>query len=298
LVTGHGQFRARLTQVTLSHLRLSAGDEHLSRIAFVAVPADMLLVSFAIDDRPAPIWSGMGMRVGELITLGAGQRVHTRTGGPCRWDIVQLPGEELTQYGRALSGAVFDVPSAARWRPPRGALRQLRHFHQAAVRRAEARAGVFADTEAAHGLEQQVIHALVECLSAGRVEEETEATWRHREILARFEDLLETEPLPGIAEISAGLSVSHRMLRECCNKHLGMGPRRYRYLRGMQLVHRALRSGNQDTSSVAEVARRYGLRDLSRFAANYRALYGELPSATLRQGSMAVTLGRPNVKVL
>jgi AraC-like DNA-binding protein len=156
---------------------------------------------------------------------------------------------------------------------------------------------VFADTEAAHGLEQQMIHALVECLSAGRVEEEMEAASRHRAILARFEDLLEAEPLPGIAEISAALGVSHRMLRECCNKHLGMRPRRYRYLRGMQRVHRALRSGNSDTSSVAEVARRYGLRDLSRFAANYRASYGELPSATLRRGSMAVSLGRANMKV-
>jgi AraC-like DNA-binding protein len=298
LVTGHGQFRSRLTQVALRHLCLSAGEEHLSRITFVAVPADMLLVLLAIDDRPAPIWGGMEMRAGELITLGADQRVHTRTGGLCRWGAIRLPGEVLTQYGRALTGAGFVIPSAARWRPPRAALRQLRHFHQAAVRRVEARSGVFADTEAAHGLEQQVIHALVECLSAGRVEEEMEAASRYRAILARLEDLLEAEPLPGIAEISAALGISHRMLRECCNKHLGMGPRCYCYLRGMQRVHRALQSGNPDTSSVAEVARRYGLHDLSRFAANYRALYGELPSATLRRGSMAVTLGRANMKVL
>ena len=36
LVTGSGQFRARLTQVTLQHLYLSAADEQLSRIAFIA----------------------------------------------------------------------------------------------------------------------------------------------------------------------------------------------------------------------------------------------------------------------
>jgi hypothetical protein len=39
LVTARGQFRARLMQVTLHSLRLSAGDEHLPRIAFVAAPA-------------------------------------------------------------------------------------------------------------------------------------------------------------------------------------------------------------------------------------------------------------------
>ena len=284
VVTRHGQFRARLTQVTLRDLCLSAGEEHLSRIAFVTVPADMLLVSLAIDRRAAPIWGGTEVRAGELIALGAGQRVHTRTDGPCRWGAIRLRANDLTQYGRALSGAGFVVPSAARWRPPRAALRQLRHFHQAAVRRVEARSEVFADTEAAHGLEQQLIHALVECLAAGLVEEETEAVRWRRSILARFEGLLEAEPLPGLAEISAALNVSRRMLRECCREHLGMDSRRYCHLRGMQLVHRALRSGNPGASSIAEVASRYGLRDLSRLAANYRVLYGELPSTTLRQG--------------
>jgi hypothetical protein len=40
-----GQFRARLTQVKLHRLRLTAAEEQLSRIAFVAVPADLILVS-------------------------------------------------------------------------------------------------------------------------------------------------------------------------------------------------------------------------------------------------------------
>jgi hypothetical protein len=85
LVTGRGQFRARLTQVTLHHLRLSAGDEHLSRIAFVAVPADMLLLSLPIGNRSTPIWGGIEIQAGEMVTFGPGQRVHARTDGPCRW---------------------------------------------------------------------------------------------------------------------------------------------------------------------------------------------------------------------
>jgi AraC-like DNA-binding protein len=121
-------------------------------------------------------------------------------------------------------------------------LRQLRHFHQAAVRKVEARSEVVADSVAAHGLEQQVIEALVECLSTRLVEEETGATSRHRSILARLEDLLEPEPLPGITEICTALGVSGRTLRECCKRHLGMGPSHYLRLRRMQRVHRALRS--------------------------------------------------------
>ena len=301
LVTGHGRFRARLTQVTLHGLRLSAGDEYLPRIASIAIPADTVLVSLPIGSGPWPVWGGMEMQAREIITLGPRQRVYARTRGPCRWGVIRIPGEDLVQYARALSGAEFVVPPAARWRPPRAALRQLRSFHGAAVRRVEARSAVLADSEAAHGLEQQMIEALVECLATGPVEEETGTTARHRAILARFEDLLRSQPLLGIAEICGALGASERTLRDCCNKHLGMAPSHYRRLRAMELVHRALQSGSPDASSVTEVERRYGFRDLGRFAANYRALFGELPSVTLRRGShrgvTALTLGRPHVKV-
>ena len=283
LVTGPGKFRTRLTQVTLHHLRLLAGEERLSRIVFAAVPVDTLFVSWPVDDRPGPIWDGVGLRVGEMITLGPGQRIHSRTDGLCHWAAIRLSAEELAQYARALTGAAFVVPPVARWQPPRGALRQLRYFHQAAVRTAKAPSGVLADKETAHGLEQQMIHVLVQSLSKGPIDAETEATCRRRGTVARFEDLLEAEPIPRITEIGPSLGISPRMLRDFCKKNLGMGPSRYRRLRGMQRARRALRHENPEVASVSAVARRYGFRDLVRFATNYRALYGESPSATLRR---------------
>ena len=127
-----------------------------------------------------------------------------------------------------------------------------------------------------------MIHALVDSLSAEPVYQETAAACRRRGILARFEDLLEAEPLLKISEIGAALHTSRRMLRECSKKHLGMSPSRYLRLRAMQRVRRALRCEHPDTATVSEIARRYGFHNLGRFAANYRALYGEMPSATLR----------------
>jgi AraC-like DNA-binding protein len=298
LITGRGQFRARLTQVTLHRLRLTSVEEELARIAFVAVPAGAALVSLANSARPSPVWGGIEMRAGEMIILGPGQRVHANTDGPCRWAAIQMPAQDLVQYGRALTGAGFAVPPAARWRPAPKAGRNLRNLCGAAIRMAEARSRALIDIEAAHGLEQQLIHALIECLSAGSADEETPAARRHRGILARFEDLLQAEPVPQMTEIYAALGVSERTLRECCKKHLGMGPSRYRRLRRMQQVHRALRSSDPRAASVLEVATRYGIRDLGRFATGYRALYGELPSGTLRRrdGMAALTLGRPRMK--
>ena len=300
LVTGHGQFRARLTQVELDRLRLAAVEEAQSRIAFVTVPSDMVLVSFPIGEGPSPVWGGIEIRTGEMITLGGGQRLHARTLGASHWGAIEAPDQQLADYGRALSGAGFVVPPAARWRPPATAARQLRHLHRAAIRMAEARAGALTDPQAAHGLEQQLIHALIECLSARHAVEEPRYAHRHRDILARFEDLLAAEPFLRMAEICTVLGVSSRSLRECCKEQLGIGPTGYRRLCRMQQVHRALRSGDADTASVSGLAGRYGFRDPSRLAANYRTVYGELPSATLRRASRPamteLAVGRPRIK--
>ena len=163
---------------------------------------------------------------------------------------------------------------------------------------AEARSGALTDVEAAHGLEQQLIHALIECLSGGSADEETPTARRHRGILAQFEDLFQAGPFPKMDEIYAALSVSERTLRECCKNHLGMGPSRYRRLRRTQQVRRALLSTDPRTVTVFEVASLVGVRDLCRFAASCRALYGEYPSATLRRrlGAVELTLGRSRMK--
>jgi AraC-like DNA-binding protein len=147
---------------------------------------------------------------------------------------------------------------------------------------AEARSRALADAEAVHGLEQQLIHALIECLSGGPNGMETLAVARHREILARVEDLLRAERCWRVTQICAALGVSERTLRICFEEQLGIGPTEYIRRRRMQRVHRALLNGNPDAVSISAVARRYGFRSLGRFAANYRALFGELPSATLR----------------
>ncbi|MGA7264023.1 MAG: helix-turn-helix transcriptional regulator [Stellaceae bacterium] len=286
LITGRGQFRARLTQVKLHRLCLSAAEEQLSRIAFVAVPADLILVSLPIDGRPAPIWGGVGMPAGEIMTLGPGQRIHARTDGPSHSGSIWLPVQDLVRYGRALIGAAFAVPSAARsWRSRSAAGRELCQLHGAGTRMAESRPETLIGAEAAHGLEQQLIHALVECLSTGPAYETAPATLRHQDIVVRFEGLLQAQPERDlrIGEICAALGVSERTLRSVCAEHLGVSPTSYLRLRRMSLVYRALWRGDPDAASVSEVARRYGFRNLGRFAASYRALFGELPSATLRR---------------
>jgi AraC-like DNA-binding protein len=303
LVTGRGQFRARLTQVSLHSLRLSATDEQLPRIAVVAVPADMILVSLPRGAGSAIILGGIRIGAGEIMTLGAGQRLHARTDVPSRWGSIWLPAAQLVRYGSALTGAAFAVPSApGSWRPRPATSRHLRHLHSTAIRLVESGSNTLVDGEAAHGLEQQLIETLVECLSTGSAIETSPATHERRDVALRFEALLQTQPERSfrMAEIFSALGVSAQNLRLSCEEQLGMGPVEYLRRRRMQLAYCALRHRSPDMASVSAIARHYGFRALGRFAASFRALYGELPSATLRRGPEGVTplaLRRSNVTV-
>ncbi len=142
-VTGRGRFRARLTRVALERLRLSTAEEDLSRIAFIAVPSDIVLMSFPIGTGAGLVYGGIGMRAGEIMTLGPGQHVHARTDGPCRWGAIWLPVKELVQYGSALTGVPFVVPPFMQcWRPPQAAGKDLHRLHATATRMSRpARAG-------------------------------------------------------------------------------------------------------------------------------------------------------------
>jgi AraC-like DNA-binding protein len=288
LIAGQGQFRARLTQLTLHRFRLMAAEEQMARIAFIAVPADMVLILFPIRRGMALVCGGIAMRPGEIIAVGAGQRMHMRTDGLCRWGAIWLPVAELALYGSALTGVPFAVPTGIDcWLPPPADIRHLHQLHAAAIRMAEGRPRALLDADAAHGLEQQLIHALIESLLAAAATNGTSSARRHQEIMADFEGLIQihSDGNPRMSEICVELGVSNRQLRSLCAQHLGMSGTAYTRLRRMSLVRRNLRHPDRDTATVSEIARRSGFRDLGRFAANYRCAFGELPSATLQRGS-------------
>ena len=133
-----------------------------------------------------------------------------------------------------------------------------------------------------HDLEQQLIHALVECLT----ESTSNFLVEGDRVMTSFEDLLLTEPNRPwrVAEVSRRLGMSDRLVRESCQACVGMSPQHFIRLQRLHAVHRALRHPASSSTSVSEVGHQHGFRHLSRLAVDYRTLFGELPSHTLRRG--------------
>jgi AraC-like DNA-binding protein len=62
-----------------------------------------------------------------------------------------------------------------------------------------------------------------------------------------------------------------------------MGPKQYLLLRRMNLARHALSVGDPLVTTVTEVATEHGFWQFGRFAGDYKFLFGELPSVTLRR---------------
>ena len=144
---------------------------------------------------------------------------------------------------------------------------------------------MIADQGFMRSLEQQLIHALVDCLTHGGSCRAPTTRRRHAEIMIRLEDALAAHigEQPSMSELCANVGVPERTLRAFCEEALGMSPGRYLRLCRLNKVHSALLSADPGTARVAEIAQRYQFSELGRFAATYRAMFGETPSNTLRR---------------
>ncbi|WP_175709363.1 helix-turn-helix domain-containing protein [Burkholderia ambifaria] len=132
-------------------------------------------------------------------------------------------------------------------------------------------------------LERTVLYAISEAMTmpephAGALATRSTKYWSLvNAAQARLQDA-STCPL-SIAELCVQLGISRRTVQYAFNDTLNLNP--IAYLRAVRLNHvrRELRLGGPVTSA----ATKWGFWHLSSFAQDYRAMFGELPSATARR---------------
>lgn len=134
-------------------------------------------------------------------------------------------------------------------------------------------------------LEALVADLLLDALSTGE-SDDLRACPPHKRVVdkARAYVLENTDSQPTIDDICRHVGVSRRKLQNCFHETLGCSP--VQFLRVMRLngVRQALqKAAHTGSASIGDVAAHWGFWHLSRFAGDYRDLFGELPSETLRR---------------
>ena len=94
---------------------------------------------------------------------------------------------------------------------------------------------------------------------------------------------LDKRPPLRVATLANLLMVSERVLRRAFQDTHGVSPSRY--LRRLRLseARSALLSAQDRMVTVTEIATLFGFAELGRFSVEYRAVFGESPSVTLRR---------------
>lgn len=97
----------------------------------------------------------------------------------------------------------------------------------------------------------------------------------------RFVEQSAHQPI-GLPDIAAAAGVGPRALQLAFRRYADTTP--WAYVRSVRLdrAHHDLRAADPRRETVVGIAARWGFSNRSRFAAEYRAVYGETPATTLR----------------
>lgn len=252
-----------------------------------ATPSNMR--TFAFSDPGCPEMSWFSHRVGSEVLLAF----------PTHGDIavVSRPGfsettfsvsiEELAEFFYWNGGPALDEVLAPREnviQAPPQLLQQLRqHLRQIPMAAGD-------PTRFSHlleGFRWRLFTILLEIFrsSTGRWSEPIPP--RNRRLLEKAAAIVDAQgdsPI-GLADLCAEAQVSERTLINTFKREFGMTPKAY--LKGQRLfkVHRELWNAAPSKTRVSDVANSLGFWHMGQFAADYRRLFGELPSDTLKRSS-------------
>ena len=140
-------------------------------------------------------------------------------------------------------------------------------------------------------LAAEIEHSILTSLLLGQPHTYTEAIFSARalpapRVVRQVVELIDSAPETAftVADLAVCAGVSERSLHAAFRRQLGTSPMSYvRRRRLEQARDELLRAGPADGVKVTDVALRHGFAHTGRFAAAYRARFGEPPSVTLRR---------------
>jgi len=283
--TQNRPYEAHVVDLKFDRLWMQRVDESAARIKWAEQSPQRTFVRFLTRSDPPPLVDGTPLRDNEIIHFSRGHQYFEHSFGQLSWGAISLPVDDPMAKRLAIAGRDIVLPqSSTHLVPTTDAFVRLMRLHAEVGKMAETdRARVVTDT-VSHAVEQSLLDALAECLSDPVARSATSAHKRHDIIMRRFRRILEEAPDHAlyVPEICDAIDVPERTLRLCCQERLGMSPKQYLLLRRMHMARRALSASDPATTTVTDIATRFGFWHFGRFAGCYRLMFGEPPSVTLQ----------------
>ena len=285
MVLGFDRKKWMLAHLIVSQLSVQLGEA--SGKAVVEGASRLGGLTIFLQTQGAPAFSGNGRRLDEvsLMVAGPGEEFCLAADDPLRrWCSLFIPNEKLAGgNGDATTAAgsrrgVFQLPPQRMER-----FRSVIEDLDGAVQRAPA---AFESAAAQNAAEQKLVREIRNVLTTPP--EVEHPLGRHvvprRQIIRLsmgFVDRHHGEYL-AVEQLATAAGVSERTLRDAFQQYFGVGPVRYLNVRTLHQIRKALQAADPSVATVTEIATEFGAWQFGRMARDYRWLFGELPSETLR----------------
>lgn len=259
-----------------------------------------VVVEHGVDAAPWAATARVGEGTAALVFSGSPDGGFRVDGQDAARDVVLLPpaGSRATLvakqrgdwYAIAFPEACLPGLEVHRGSAPGGAAVPGRYVAadlarlRARVGRAVAAAAAAPPPEALAALEAELLDAIATGLGGGEfgVTRPGPSRVSRHEVLERIESVLaarSSEPVY-VADLCAATGLPERTLRYVFSEQYGTSPIRLLRNRRLCQLRRALLSANEPAESLARLAGRHGFWHMGTLAADYRRLFGELPSET------------------
>jgi AraC family ethanolamine operon transcriptional activator len=283
---GPGRFRGELLDVRLGEVQLLR-ERIDTAVRLEAEPVGFVPFGVVISQRGDVSFCGIPVDGRWLIQAGGGSwdaRISERlTYAALVFERRGFSAAAESLIGRPVEPAWLE--SGLRGADPR-AVTSMRRWLIETLKCLEAQPSLLRAPELPRGLAADALARVVGALDSGAsVPERLPRPSRRRAAVRLVEELLSSRPgwVPTIPDLCAATGVSQRTLEYAFREHVGVTPARYLRLWRLNAVRRELRKASPASTRVTDVALRFGFGELGRFAGEYRTLFGETPSATLRR---------------
>lgn len=283
-----GRFQGRTTRISLGASVLDFGRYNRAIRARGSIGAGFK--TFFFMPHQGGTSNGLPVNKDSFVAFGSGATADAYGAPSPEWMTLTIQHDEWLKLCRDMDHwtTSLDEPRAFSVTPEPPSMTGLLQTLQAIADRADARPNLFSQASVRELIHQELASRISHCLST------TDETYRdhvtmplHRRyrIVKRAEAyiLAHLDRKISVADLVESVEVSERSLQYAFQDVWGVSPFEYLTKQRLNKARRDLYRAVPGQTTVAYVATASGFWHLGRFSGAYRALFGELPSETLRR---------------
>lgn len=286
-----GRFEGRIEDLWLGPVQLFREFTSQAVLQSGSPPPDSFTIAVTAGAGDGAWFCGHRLQRQRTIAVGSGAEFEFVTSPGMELLAVCIAAAQLEQHTARIEGGGTTALALPRVCVLDGEARsplELQELLGSAMQLAREHPALLAQPALRRTLSQSLADLVLDCLRLDRwrTAPPLGATARRR-VVQQARDYMQAhaEEAITVPDLCAATGISRRSLQYAFDDVLQVSPVTYLRMMRLNRVRRDLLSGG--AGSVGDIAARWGFWHLSRFAADYKAMFGELPSATRAQAGAA-----------